>query len=104
MNPIRQGTWQIHSVEVNAQPAIESDGFRILISSADEIKIEPIGIAFTVNQATARSAVLESQSQIFFADFFVRGNQLSLNLTRPSFSERISFQATYQAASSANVA
>ena len=98
MNPLKAGSWRIHSVEVNSQPASENQGFESLIATEDEIRLEPAGIAFRVQQATARSAVLESRSQIFFADFFTSGEQLTLNLSRPAFSERVSLKAVYEPA------
>ena len=100
MNPIKAGHWRIQSVEVNSQPASDNNGFVSLISTPDEIRVEPAGITFDVQQATARSAVLQSRSQVFYADFFTRGEQLILNLSRPSFSEKVSFKATFEPAMS----
>ncbi len=94
MNPIRQGRWQVHSLEVNSKPACENDEFRTLETTPDGIRIEPAGIEFTFQQVAARSAVLESRSQVFYADFSIRGDQLTLNLTRPSFQEKVCLKAT----------
>lgn len=95
MNPIKKGVWQVYSVEVNSKPAGETDQFCTLITTEDAFRLEPAGVQFTIQQSTARSAVLESRSQIFFADFAARGDQLSLNLSRPSLSEKISLKATF---------
>ena len=95
MNPIKTGEWRVRLVEVNSRPAGETEKFQTLITTADEIRLEPAGIKFSIQQSTARSAVLESRSQIFFADFSSRGDRLLLNLTRPAFSEKISLLAEY---------
>lgn len=93
MYSILPGQWMIRTVLVNSEPAGKESGFQMLISNNGELRIEPAGIALKVNQATARSAVLESQSQVFFADYATRGDELTLNLSRPQFSETISIVA-----------
>ena len=98
MNPIKCGHWRIASIEVNSQPTHGSEDFHSLVSTADELRLEPAGISFRIQQATSRSAVLESRSQVFFADFFIRGQQLTLNLSRPAFKETISLKAVYETA------
>ena len=106
MFPIRKGAWTIRSVHVNSQPTMEENGFHKLYVSNNEIQIEPAGISFAVNQATSKSAVLESRSQIFFADFVVNHDDLIIKLSRPSFAEKISIRATFEpvAASAPNFA
>ncbi len=100
MNPIKAGHWRIQSVEVNSQLASENNGFVSLISTPEAIRVEPAGISFNVQQATSKSAVLESRSQVFYADFCTCGEQLTLNLSRPSFDEKVSFKATFEPAMS----
>ncbi len=102
MNPIKQGQWQISSVDVNGRSSDEIDGFRVLMSSGDRWQLMPAEITFKINQATSRSAVLESRSQIFFADFFVRGEKLTLNITRPAFADRIHLEAVFLPSAVAN--
>ena len=93
MFSIVPGQWMIRSVFVNSQPTSEENGFQTLISADGVLRIEPAGILLRINQATDRSAVLESRSQVFFADFFTRGDELTLNLSRPQFSETVSITA-----------
>ncbi|MGI9516794.1 MAG: hypothetical protein ACR2NP_07115 [Pirellulaceae bacterium] len=95
MSLVKSGEWRIRCVEVNSTPASDDGGFQVLVTTPTEIRLEPAGITFVIQQATARSAVLESRSQIFFADFLVRGDQLTLHLTRPAFQEKITLIATY---------
>jgi hypothetical protein len=97
MNPLKPGIWRIDSVEVNSKAASDCETFRQLLMSEREIRLEPAGITFYFQQATARSAILESRSQIFFADFTTRGQRLTLVLSRPAFSETVSLQATFEA-------
>ena len=96
MNPIKPGVWQVQQVEVNSMPADEAGEFNFLISTPETLRLDPAGIVFKFSQATGRSAVLESQAQIFFADFGIRGDRLTINLSRPAFSERITIVATFE--------
>ncbi len=93
MISILPGEWMIRSVSVNSQPASKENGFLTLVSESGVLRIEPAGIVLRINQATDRSAVLESRSQVFFADYFTRGNELTLNLSRPQFAETVSITA-----------
>ena len=93
MYSIVPGRWSIRSVCVNSQPTSDETGFETLISEDGVLRIEPAGIALHVSQATDRSAVLESRSQVFFADYFTQGDELTLNLSRPQFAETISITA-----------
>ncbi len=93
MFSIVPGQWMIRSVFVNSQPTSEECGFQKLISEDGMLRIEPAGISLRINQATDRSAVLESRSQVFFADYFTDGDELTLNLSRPQFAETISITA-----------
>jgi hypothetical protein len=93
MNPILSGQWMIRSVSVNSCPASSESGFQRLISEGEVLRIEPAGITLNVSQATARSAVLVSRSQVFYADFFTQGDQLTLKLSRPQFDEIVSITA-----------
>ena len=86
------GAWTIKSVQVDAEE-VENEGFEYLHVTPNRITIEPAGIEFTVNQATSRSAILESRSQILFAEYFKRDNELPLELSRPPFNEIVRLNA-----------
>lgn len=87
------GSWRIESVQVNAETVVD-EGFDRLVVGPSQIAIEPAGIRFEVSQSTPKSAVLESRSQIFFAEYFKRDDQLTIELSRPSFSEKVRLNAT----------
>ena len=93
MTGIRKGSWQIDSVQVNSETVMENEGFQRLIVSNNQVAIEPAGIQFSVAQSTARSAVFESRSQVFFADYYMKDGQLTLNLSRPAFDEKVRLNA-----------
>lgn len=95
MIPIKKGSWMIQRVSVNAESVSSDHGFRELVVSEKEVRIEPAGICFSVNQATSKSAVLESRSQVFFADFFENGEQLRMTMSRPMLAETILLEASY---------
>ena len=86
---VSPGQWKIRSVTVNSEPALEDNGFHELYFDEKVLRIEPAGISLNVNQATARSAVLESRSQVFYADFSTRGDELIVRLSRPQFDETV---------------
>ena len=86
------GAWRIESVQVDAE-TVEDEGFDQLLVSPQQISIEPAGIEFSVNQATWRSAVLTSRSEVFFAEFSKRENELTFELSRPAFNEKIRLNA-----------
>lgn len=93
MISVVSGQWMIRSVTVNSLEASIESGFQQLIFNENLLRIEPAGISLKVNQSTARSAVLESRSQVFFADYSTKGDVLYLKLTRPMFSETVSITA-----------
>lgn len=97
MTGVRHGSWTIKSVQVNSAPVLNAEGFSRLVVREKALAIEPAGIEFSVAQSTDRSAVLESRSQVFFADFCARDGELILNLTRPAFDEQISLNARFNA-------
>ncbi len=86
------GAWAIKSVQVDAEK-VDNEGFEHLHVTPNQITIEPAGIEFAVNQATSRSAILESRSQIFFAEYFKRDDELTLELSRPAFDEKVRLNA-----------
>ena len=96
MTGIQRGSWTIKSVHVNSSPVLNAEGFRHLVIKDKAMAIEPAGIEFSVAQSTMRTAVLESRSQVFFADFFSRNGELTLNLTRPAFNEQICLNAQFE--------
>ena len=87
------GAWAITTVQVDRESVSNREGFERLVVTPDWIAIEPAGIEFSVNQSTSRSAVLESRSQIFFAEYFTRNGELTLELSRPAFREKIRLNA-----------
>lgn len=87
------GSWRIDSVQVNAEKVVDKDFDRLVVSPS-QIMIEPAGILLSVNQSTCRSAILESRSDVFFAEYFKRDGQLTLELTRPAFREKVRFDAS----------
>jgi hypothetical protein len=93
MISVLPGQWMIRSITVNSRPASIENGFQQLIFTDGLLRIEPAGITMNVSQSTAKSAVLESCSQIFFADYSTRGDTLFLKLTRPQFAETVSITA-----------
>ena len=99
MVAIPNGDWAILSIAVDNQSVHSSEGFERIEMSETGMTIRPSGMTFTVQQATKDSAVLESQGQVFFADFKTsqQDQQLNLRLTRPQFAETIDIQAQYDA-------
>ena len=93
MTGVSHGSWTIRSVSVNSEPVMDADGFKQMVVSDSQVEILPAGIEFVIAQATSRTAILESRSQVFFADYFQKDGELTLNLTRPSLSEKISLNA-----------
>ena len=95
MIAIRKGLWSINRVSINSKDEANSDNFRQLLVSENRVRIEPAGIDFSINQSTSKSAILESRSQIFFAEFFEQGERLRITLSRPAFAETVSLDAEY---------
>ena len=95
MTGLKRGLWTIKSVLVNSAPVENVEGFRQLVIKDKAVAIEPAGIEFSIAQSTHRTAVLESRSQVFFADFFSRDGELTLNLSRPAFNEKICLNAQF---------
>ena len=94
MTGVQAGAWAIESVHVNSEPVMHNEGFRQLIVSNESVAIEPAGIEFSISQATSRSAIFESRSQVFFAEYRSEDDKLTLSLTRPSFSETVRLSAS----------
>ena len=92
---MRQGA-ERHLVGQLVHPAEEvvDDGFDTLVVSDDRIAIEPAGIELEVSQATTRLAILESRSEVFFAEDVRREDQLTVEFTRPAFREKIRVNAS----------
>ncbi len=88
-----EGSWTIDSVQVNSETVQNNEGFEKLIVSKNRLAIEPAGIEFNVNQATSKSAILESRSQVFFAEYQEHDGKLILSLSRPAFRETIRLNA-----------
>ena len=88
------GAWSINSVQVDKELVQNDEGFERLVVERDQISIEPAGIEFSISQATSRSAILESRSQVYFAEYAKSGDKLTLELSRPSFREKIRLNAS----------
>lgn len=93
-----KGEWSILSINVDSQSVHNSEGFERIEMSDNVMTIRPAGMKFTVQHVTERTAVLESQGQVFFADYKTsrQDQQLNLRLTRPQFAETIDIRAQIQ--------
>ena len=93
-----KGEWSILSINVDNQSVHNSEGFERIEMSDNVMTIRPAGMKFTVQHVTERTAVLESQGQVFFADYKTsrQDQQLNLRLTRPQFAETIDIRAQIQ--------
>ncbi|MEM7453149.1 MAG: hypothetical protein AAF456_02230 [Planctomycetota bacterium] len=98
MSVFRKGRWQIASVLVNSETVLNSEGFRQLDVSGDEIAIEPAGFRFKVQQSTPKSAVLELNGRVYFADFSIKEDTIHLKLSRPEMDEKINIEAEFEGA------
>ncbi|MDB4778178.1 hypothetical protein OAG68_01850 [bacterium] len=86
------GAWTIKSVQVDAEEVVD-EGFDQLVVTPDQIAIEPAGIELAISQSTTRSAILESRSDIYYAEFHKTENELTLIFTRPAFGEKVRLSA-----------
>lgn len=93
MKSIPKGNWQIDCVLLNETTVMNNDGMRGLEILEDEWVIQPSNQRFRIRQATDNSAVLESNGQVFYADFEINGGQLELKLSRPNLKETIKIEA-----------
>ena len=89
MSRISKGSWGIESVVVGSETVMNYDGFEELRVANGQISINPIGLDFKIEEATKQSLILDSQGEIYFADFQESGDSLELQLTRPQFPETI---------------
>ena len=87
------GVWCVNAVLINHKTVMNNEGFRFLNVLDDEISIEPVGIKFQVKQKTEGRAVLESDGQIFYANFSRSPECCSIELTRPNCQESILLEA-----------
>ena len=95
MDVLQHGAWEIKSVTLNNAPVHPDDGYMQLIVSQDQLRIEPLGIELKICQATPRSMMLESNSQIFWADINQSKDRLQLKIERQMFRETILLEAEY---------
>ena len=86
------GAWTIEKVQVDAEEVLD-EGFDRLVVSDNRIAIEPAGIELAVSQSTSRSAILESRSEVYFAEFSRRNDELTFEFSRPAFREKIRLNA-----------
>ena len=88
-----KGVWCVNAVLINQKTVMNNEGFRFLNVTDDEISIEPVGIKFRVRQKTEGKAVLESNHELFYADFSYSQAFFTIELTRPNCQESILFEA-----------
>jgi hypothetical protein len=88
-----KGVWCVNALLINQKTVMNNEGFRFLNVTDDEISVEPVGIKFRVKQKTAGKAVLESNHELFYADFSHSHELFTIELTRPNCQESILFEA-----------
>lgn len=88
-----KGVWCVNAVLINQKTVMNNEGFRFLNITEDEISIEPIGLKFRVRQKTEGKAVLESNHELFYADFSYMQGCFTIELARPNCQESILFEA-----------
>ncbi|MEM9942681.1 MAG: hypothetical protein AAF939_14045 [Planctomycetota bacterium] len=93
MLSIPAGDWMIESVIINDETVLNDDGIRAIEILADEWLVQPVGQKFRVRQAYANTAVLESNGNVYYADFELDGENLNLKLTRQNEKETIQIEA-----------
>ncbi|MDG1874068.1 MAG: hypothetical protein P8J27_09155 [Mariniblastus sp.] len=98
MSSIPVGNWDIECVLVNQTTVMNNDGIRALEILEDEWVIQPAGQRFRIRQAMKQSsglnsAVLESGGEVYFVEFSVEGNSMSLAMSRPHIKETIHIEA-----------
>lgn len=98
MNSIPNGNWDIECVLINNRTVLNDDAIRCLEIYDDEWVIQPAKQRFRVRQTSTKSnglmsAVLESKGDVYFADFKVKGSNLTLSMSRPNIKEVITFEA-----------
>ena len=93
MSSIPKGEWAIESIIVNRQTVVNNDGMRALQILDDEWVIQPAGQRFRIRQSTSKTAVLESNGEVFYADYKVNGSDLNVTLARKNRNETVSIEA-----------
>ncbi|MFK7766715.1 MAG: hypothetical protein AB8B55_05800 [Mariniblastus sp.] len=93
MFSIPKGDWAVESILINGTTVMNNDGMRGLEILDDEWVIQPVGQRFKVRQSTSKTAVLESNGEVFYADFEVRGSDLRLQLARENRNETVCIEA-----------
>jgi hypothetical protein len=88
-----KGVWCVNAVLINQKTVMNNEGFRFLNVTDEEFSIEPVGIKFRVRQKTEDRAVLESNHELFYADFSYSQELFRIELTRPDCQESILFEA-----------
>ena len=93
MSFIPEGDWAIECVLINQVTVMNNEGMRAVEVKDDAWVIQPAGQRFRICQSTAKSAVLESNGEVFYADYEVDGNKLLVDLSRRNIKEVVSFEA-----------
>ncbi len=93
MSSIPTGDWAIECILVNHETVMNNEGMRALEIREDEWVIQPAGQRFRIRQSTSKTALLESNGEIFYADFEAEGCELKLTLAREDRNETVSIEA-----------
>ena len=99
MHSIPIGDWHIERVTVN-ETTVMSDSIRGLEIHTEEWVIhqpfeqqQPSEQHFRIRQTSGKSVVLESNGQVYYADYEVNGSKLSIKMFRPNIQETIAIEA-----------
>ena len=93
MSSIPTGNWQIECILINDETVMNYESIRGLEILKDEWVIQPSGQRFRIRQSAGNTAVLESNGQVYFADFEVDGCSLKLKMSRQNVKETIGIDA-----------
>lgn len=93
MSPIPNGDWSIDCVLINETTVMNNDSIRALEINQHQWVLQPSGQRFKVLHMTSNSAVLESQGETYHANFEVRANRLSLQMSRANIKEMLRIEA-----------
>lgn len=93
MNSIPTGKWAIESVLINEETVMNYDSVRSLHIQKDEWVLQPVGQRFRVRQSSGNSAILESQGDVYYAEYEVSGSDLLLRLSREKVKETLTIEA-----------
>ena len=93
MSSIPIGSWHIECVLINEETVMNYDSIRGLEIKKDEWVIQPSGQRFRIRQSAGKTAVLESNGDVYFADYEVDGSSLTVKMSRQNMKETITVEA-----------